>query len=85
MAFVDVTRPGIERYAEFPVIEAKFPHDFFYPFMTADAKEETEAKAKETETASNRANNKRNGIIIMLLFFLILSISIVGLGNAVQV
>ncbi len=35
VAFVDVTRPAVERFAEFPVIEARFPYDFFYPFASS--------------------------------------------------
>ena len=33
VSFVDLTRPALEKTAEFPVIEAKFPYDFFYPFV----------------------------------------------------
>ncbi len=33
VSFVDVTKPAMEQLAEFPVIEAKFPYDFFYPFV----------------------------------------------------
>ena len=36
VSFLDVTRPAVEKFAEFPVIEAKFPHDFFYPFISND-------------------------------------------------
>ena len=60
VGFVDVTRPGIERYAEFPVLEAKFPHDFFYPFMTADLSDQ----AAEPEISRAANSNK------VTLFFL---------------
>ncbi len=33
LSFVDVTRPALQELAEFPVIEAKLPYDFFYPFV----------------------------------------------------
>lgn len=33
--FIDVTRPASDYYAEYPVIEARLPHDFFYPFLTS--------------------------------------------------
>lgn len=32
--FLDVTLPASDYYAEYPVIEARLPHDFFYPFLT---------------------------------------------------
>ena len=31
--FVDMTQPALEYYKETPVLEAKLPHDFFYPFI----------------------------------------------------
>ena len=34
VSFVDVSRPALRQFAEYPVIEAKFPHDFFYPFVS---------------------------------------------------
>ena len=34
VSFIDVTTPALSRFAEFPKIEAKFPHDFFYPFIS---------------------------------------------------
>ena len=37
VAFVDVTAPASPRYAEYPVLEAKFPHDFFYPFLLSNS------------------------------------------------
>ena len=33
--FTDVTQPALPQYAEYPVIEAKFPRDFFYPFVSS--------------------------------------------------
>ena len=33
--FLDVTLPASDYYAEYPVIEARLPHDFFYPFLTS--------------------------------------------------
>ena len=33
--FTDVTLPALDYYAEYPVIEARLPHDFFYPFLTS--------------------------------------------------
>ena len=35
--FIDVTQPALDYFAEYPVIEAKLPHDFFYPFLTSDS------------------------------------------------
>ena len=32
--FTDVTLPALDYYAEYPVIEARLPYDFFYPFLT---------------------------------------------------
>ncbi|TRY62620.1 hypothetical protein TCAL_00415 [Tigriopus californicus] len=32
--FVDVSQEAEDRYAEFPVFEAKLPYDFFYPFVS---------------------------------------------------
>lgn len=32
--FVDVSQRANDRYAEFPVFEAKLPYDFFYPFVS---------------------------------------------------
>ena len=31
--FVDMTQPSLSYFKETPVIEAKLPHDFFYPFL----------------------------------------------------
>ena len=33
--FLDVTLPASDYYAEYPVIEARLPHDFFYPFLSS--------------------------------------------------
>ena len=33
--FMDVTLPASDYYAEYPVIEARLPHDFFYPFLSS--------------------------------------------------
>ena len=35
--FQDVTEPATEHYAAYPVIEARLPHDFFYPFVTSSS------------------------------------------------
>ena len=32
--FIDVTRAASNYYAEYPIIEARLPYDFFYPFIT---------------------------------------------------
>ena len=53
VGFVDATRPGIERYAEFPVIEAKFPYDFFYPFVTLDINEVENEKSQASRVAGS--------------------------------
>ena len=34
VAFIDVTRPALDYYAEFPVLKVRLPYDFFYPFVT---------------------------------------------------
>ena len=36
VSFVDITEPADTRFKEYPVIKARFPHDFFYPFVAAD-------------------------------------------------
>ena len=36
VSFVDVTLPAVDMHKELPVIEAKLPHDFFYPFVVND-------------------------------------------------
>ena len=33
VSFVDMTQPALPQFKEKPVLEAKLPHDFFYPFM----------------------------------------------------
>ena len=35
VSFVDVTERADRRFKEYPVIEARFPNDFFYPFVAA--------------------------------------------------
>jgi len=35
VSFVDVTERADTRFKEYPVIEARFPNDFFYPFVAA--------------------------------------------------
>ena len=37
VAFIDVTYPATTQFAEYPKLEAKVPHDFFYPFVSSDA------------------------------------------------
>ena len=33
VGFIDVTQPAVDYFKERPYIEAKLPHDFFYPFI----------------------------------------------------
>lgn len=33
VSFLDATLPALDMYKEFPILEAKLPHDFFYPFI----------------------------------------------------
>ena len=33
VGFVDATTKAVERVAELPALEVKFPYDFFYPFV----------------------------------------------------
>ena len=33
--FMDVTLPASDYFAEYPAIEARLPHDFFYPFLSS--------------------------------------------------
>ena len=33
VSFVDMTQPALPQFKEKPVLEAKLPHDFFYPFV----------------------------------------------------
>ncbi len=51
--FVDVTSgPGAAREAEFPVLEARFPHDFFYPFVEARQSAAAAAVAASSDAVS---------------------------------
>ena len=47
VSFVDVTKPAMEYLKEYPVIEAKFPYDFFYPFLSPY----TPSKATHSQTS----------------------------------
>lgn len=40
VSFIDVTQPAVDMYSEFPKLEAKFPHDFFYPFIAENVQSE---------------------------------------------
>ena len=33
--YISVTEAAVEEFAEYPVLEASFPRDFFYPFMSS--------------------------------------------------
>ena len=35
VSFTDVTGPASPVFAAVPVLQAKFPHDFFYPFVSS--------------------------------------------------
>ena len=37
VSFTDVTAPASPLFADIPVLQAKFPHDFFYPFVSSSA------------------------------------------------
>ena len=37
VSFTDVTAPASPLFADIPVLQAKFPHDFFYPFVSSAA------------------------------------------------
>ena len=37
VSFTDVTGPASPLFADIPVLQAKFPHDFFYPFVSSSA------------------------------------------------
>ena len=37
VSFTDVTAPASPLFADIPVLHAKFPHDFFYPFVSSSA------------------------------------------------
>ena len=45
MSFVDVTLPAVDLYKELPVIEAKLPPDFFYPFVVYESDSANSAAA----------------------------------------
>ena len=53
--FTDVTLPASDYYAEYPVIEAKLPYDFFYPFLTS------------TKSSGNNRHRIHGGIIFLLI------------------
>lgn len=36
--FIDLTEPAVKEFAEPPGLEAKLPHDFFYPFFSKGSK-----------------------------------------------
>ena len=57
VSFVDVTRPAVDMYKELPVIEAKLPHDFFYPFVVYDS--------------DSSANSAANALIVRWSPFLV--------------
>ena len=62
--FTDVTLPALDFYAEYPVIEARLPHDFFYPFLTS-------SKSSGTKEGKNKKQTFQLTIWCMLhwLFF----------------
>ena len=33
--YISVTQPAVQEFAEYPVLEASFPKDFFYPFVSS--------------------------------------------------
>ena len=37
VSHTDVSRPAAPVFAAVPVLQAKFPHDFFYPFVSSAA------------------------------------------------
>ena len=37
VSHTDVSRPAAPVFAAVPVLQAKFPHDFFYPFVSSDS------------------------------------------------
>ena len=37
VSFSDITKPADPVFASLPVLEAKFPHDFFYPFVSSNS------------------------------------------------
>ena len=65
--FIDVTLPALDYYAEYPVIEARLPHDFFYPFLTSP----TSRGIKITEGSQNSVL-----IIYSFIFHILLLCSI---------
>ena len=65
--FTDVTLPALDYYAEYPVIEARLPHDFFYPFLTSPASSGT----KSTELGNNSV------LVIYLCIFHILLLCLI--------
>ena len=63
--FIDISEAPIEKYSEFPVIEAKFPNDFFYPFVMREQ--------PSGEVTSNASDDKQESItvtaLLMCLYF----------------
>ena len=37
ISYNDVSQPAVQMFSTYPVIEAKFPHDFFYPFVSSNS------------------------------------------------
>ena len=37
VSYSDVSQPAQQMFSIWPVLEAKFPHDFFYPFVSSDS------------------------------------------------
>ena len=37
VSFTDISSPASHKFAAIPVLQAKFPHDFFYPFVSSSS------------------------------------------------
>ena len=61
VTFLDVSEPAVDRFKDFPVIEAKLPYDFFYPFV-GDEEED-----RRTTNAGNVTTEQSVFIFILML------------------
>ncbi len=71
VSFVDVTRPAVEQFAEFPVIEAKFPHDFFYPFVSDDWRRRRDENGGRASAGSERTVQGTRVVVITVFLMLV--------------
>ena len=76
VSFIDVTAPALRRYAEFPKIEAKFPYDFFYPFISEVGDAEDDLAAPGSSKASSTPKKLSTFVIFVTLMLHFLACSV---------